>query len=72
VGLHDYVQHVVTEALTPGADVIDGVAALGFRTRADFETRFYDSDEGRRVIGEDVRRFLAAPGPDTTLLAPPP
>jgi hypothetical protein len=71
VGLHDYVQHVVTATLTRGADEIDGVAALGFRTREDFETRFYDSDDGRRVIGEDVRRFMAGPGPDTTLLAPP-
>ncbi len=70
-GLHDYTQNLVVESLTTGADEVDGVAELGFRTRAAFETEFYDSDDGRRVINEDVRRFMAGPGPDTTLLAPP-
>ena len=70
-GLYDYTQNVVTDRLTAAADEIDGIAELGFGTRADFDTKFYDSDDGRRVIGEDVRRFLAGPGPDTTLLAPP-
>jgi uncharacterized protein (TIGR02118 family) len=69
-GLYDYTQNLVIDALTPEADEIDGVAELGFRTRTDFETRFYDSEDGRRAIGEDVRRFMAGPGPDTTLLAP--
>jgi hypothetical protein len=70
-GLYDYTQNVVTERLTAAADEIDGIAELGFGTRTDFETRFYDSDDGRRMIREDVHRFLAGPGPDTTLLAPP-
>lgn len=70
-GLHDYTQNLVLATLTPDTDEIDGVAELGFRTREEFETRFYDSDAGRRVIGEDVRRFMAGPGPDTTLLHPP-
>lgn len=70
-GLYDYTQNLVVATLTPAADEIDGVAELGFRTRADFETGFYDSDDGRRAIGQDVRRFMAGPGPDTTLLAPP-
>jgi uncharacterized protein (TIGR02118 family) len=73
-GLSDYAQHVVVRELVPmesaQADQIDGVAELGFVTRADFETRFYDSDAGRKAIGEDVRRFMAGPGPDTTLLGP--
>ena len=70
-GLHDYTQNLVVTTLTPGAEEVDGVAELGFRTREEFETEFYDSDDGRRAIGEDVRRFMAGPGPDTTLLAPP-
>jgi uncharacterized protein (TIGR02118 family) len=70
-GLHDYTQNVVVETLTPAADEIDGVAELGFRTREDLETDFYDSEDGRAAIGEDVRRFMAGPGPDTTLVGPP-
>lgn len=74
-GLADYRQCVVVASLVPDAcdvgDEVDGVALLGFATRADLDDRFYDSEEGRRVIGEDVRRFMAGPGPDTTLLGPP-
>jgi uncharacterized protein (TIGR02118 family) len=68
VGLHDYSQLVVVAPLLPGAEVVDGIAVLGFRSRHDFETQFFDDDEGRRVILEDVRRFMAGPGPDTTLV----
>jgi uncharacterized protein (TIGR02118 family) len=70
-GLHDYTQNLVVETLTPNTDEIDGVAELGFRTREEFDTEFYDSDDGRRAIGADVRRFMAGPGPDTTLVHPP-
>ncbi|MGZ6887997.1 MAG: EthD domain-containing protein [Acidimicrobiia bacterium] len=69
-GLADYHQYVVTGTLTPAAPAIDGVALLGFRTRADFETRFFDSDEGRAEIMEDVARFMDRPGPETTLVGP--
>jgi uncharacterized protein (TIGR02118 family) len=69
--LYDYTQNVVTATLTPDTDEIDGIAELGFATREEFETRFYDSDEGRAAIADDVRRFMAGPGPDTTLVAPP-
>jgi uncharacterized protein (TIGR02118 family) len=69
-GLHDYTQNVVLDTLTRDADEIDGIAVLGFQTREDFETRFYDSEAGRGVIADDVRRFMAGPGPDTTLVAP--
>ena len=76
VGLVDYHQCVVTETLTPDrvehpAPEIDGVALLGFATRKDFETRFFDSDEGRAEIMEDVGRFMDRPGPETTLVGPP-
>ena len=57
VGLADYTQNVV---LDPDSN-IDGIAELRFRTRADFETRFYDSDAGKAVIREDVQRFIARP-----------
>jgi uncharacterized protein (TIGR02118 family) len=71
VGLADYHQYVVTGALTAGAPEVDGVAVLGFLTRADFDTRFFDSDEGRAEIMADVARFMDRPGPETTLVGPP-
>ena len=76
VGLVDYHQCVVTETLTPDrvdspVPEIDGVALLGFATRKDFEIRFFDSDEGRAEIMEDVARFMDRPGPETTLVGPP-
>jgi uncharacterized protein (TIGR02118 family) len=71
VGLLDYRQFVVTESLAPdAAPEIDGVARLGFASRSDFETRFYDSDEGRAEIKEDVARFIGPPGRETTLVGP--
>jgi uncharacterized protein (TIGR02118 family) len=70
VGLADYHQFVVRETLTPRTPGIDGVALLGFRTRADFETRFFDSDEGRAEIMADVARFMDRPGAETTLVGP--
>jgi hypothetical protein len=57
LGLADYTQNVV---LDPESD-IDGIAELRFRTRTDFETRFYDSDAGKAAIREDVQRFIARP-----------
>lgn len=57
-GLGRYVQHVITEALTPDAPAFDGVAELGFATRADLQDRMYDSDEGRAAVSADVRTFL--------------
>ena len=70
VGLARYQQFVVREALTPRTPEIDGIAMLGFASRADFETRFFDSDEGRAEIAADVARFMDRPGPETTLVGP--
>ena len=70
VGLADYHQFVVRERLTPAAPEIDGIAVLGFVARSDFETRFFDSDEGRAEIMADVARFMDRPGPETTLVGP--
>ena len=58
VGLCNYTQHVVRRAYTPGGRTIDGIAELYFRTREDFETKFFDSDAGRDVIMADVDRFM--------------
>lgn len=71
VGLADYHQYVVRDTLTADTPEIDGVAVLGFLTRADFDTRFFDSDEGRAEIMEDVVRFMDRPGPEGTLVGPP-
>ena len=57
-GLGRYVQHVITEALTPDAPAFDGMAELGFATPADLRDRMYDSDEGRAAVSADVRTFL--------------
>lgn len=75
VGLADYRQHVVVEPLTEGGADVDGIALLGFRTREDFATRFYDSEAGKAAIRADVARFIA-PLPagvvgTTTLVGPP-
>jgi uncharacterized protein (TIGR02118 family) len=70
VGLADYHQFVIRETLTPDTPEIDGIAMLGFITRGDFETRFFDSDEGRAEIMADVARFMDRPGPETTLVGP--
>lgn len=56
-----YVQNVVRAPLTPDAPDIDAVAELHFRSIGDLRGRFYDSDAGRKVIGDDVRQFLDPP-----------
>ena len=70
VGLADYRQYVVDETLTAETPEIDGIAVLGFATRADFDDRFFDSDAGRAEIMDDVARFMDRPGRETTLVGP--
>jgi uncharacterized protein (TIGR02118 family) len=53
-----YVQNVVVRPLTPDAPEVDGVAEMRFRSTEEMRERFYDSDEGQRIIAEDVVRFL--------------
>jgi uncharacterized protein (TIGR02118 family) len=67
-GLADYTQNVVRRAYTPGGNTVDGIAELRFRSRDDFEHRFYDSDEGRDVIRADVRQFIAHPSGQAALM----
>jgi len=68
VGLWNYTQNVVRRSYTPGGGAIDGIAELHFRTRGEFVDRFFDSDRGRAVILEDVKRFMARPLPETSLM----
>jgi hypothetical protein len=56
-----YIQNVVVEPLTPGAPDIDGIAELSFRSEADRQERMYDSPEGQKIIGADVRQFIDVP-----------
>jgi uncharacterized protein (TIGR02118 family) len=53
-----YVQNVVVDTVTPRAPDCDGIAELHFHSVHDLRERFYDSDAGRAVIGEDVTSFL--------------
>jgi len=57
-GLARYVQHVITDALTPDAPTFDGMAELAFATRDDQRDRTYGSDEDRAAIAADVATFL--------------
>jgi uncharacterized protein (TIGR02118 family) len=68
VGLAGYTQNVVRRAYTPGSADIDGIAELRFRTRADYEERFYDSDEGKAAIRADVKQFIGRSGISPTLM----
>jgi uncharacterized protein (TIGR02118 family) len=68
IGLWNYTQNVVRRTLTPGGEMIDGVAELHFRSRDDFENKFFDSDEGRDVILADVKRFMQPPSRETALM----
>jgi len=60
-GLWRYTQDVVVRPLLPGTGELDGIAELTMRLRLDFTQLMYDSPEGRRVIAEDVRRFIDLP-----------
>jgi uncharacterized protein (TIGR02118 family) len=53
-GIARYVQNFVE----PGAEGLDAISELWFRSEADARTRFYRDAESVRVIGEDVRRFI--------------
>ena len=55
-GIARYVQNFVT---TPADDApFDAISELWFASESDARTRFYRDDESRRVIAEDVRRFI--------------
>jgi uncharacterized protein (TIGR02118 family) len=54
-----YAQHVVLDALTPGAPDVDGIAELTFVSLDACRNDRYDSPEGKRIVQADVARFLA-------------
>ena len=68
VGLWNYRQNIVRRAYTPGGADVDGIAELHFRSRADFDTEFFGSDESRTIIMEDVKRFMRRPTRDAALM----
>jgi uncharacterized protein (TIGR02118 family) len=55
--LRRYTVDVVERAPANGPE-LDSVAQLSFDRFEDWRDRLYDSDEGRRIIEEDVARFL--------------
>jgi uncharacterized protein (TIGR02118 family) len=60
VGMWDYVQCSFDAPSTPTSAPLDGMAICKFATLADMKERFFDTDEGRQVIWEDVARFTDA------------
>jgi len=73
-GLARYVQHEITDSLTPDAPPFDGLAELGFASTADLRDRLYGDDADRAAIDADVATFLDVPSGRllTCTLAPPP
>ena len=59
---HPGIARYVQNFLPPGEGLVDAISELWFRSEADARTRFYRDDESRRVIGEDVRRFIDLSG----------
>jgi uncharacterized protein (TIGR02118 family) len=52
-----YTVNIVERAPAEGPE-LDSIAELSFDSFEDFRDRLYDSEQGRRIIGEDVARFL--------------
>ena len=52
-GMRHYVVNLV-ERDAAGQPEVDSFAELWFESEASYEAELYDSDEGRRIIGEDV------------------
>ncbi|MEW6269663.1 MAG: EthD domain-containing protein [Thermodesulfobacteriota bacterium] len=56
--LRRYVVNEVTLGLLPGPRELDSIGELSFATLDDYRERLYDSPEGRRVVSEDVAKFI--------------
>jgi uncharacterized protein (TIGR02118 family) len=57
-GFWRYVQDHVSERLTGATPELDGIAELHFREPRDMVDRMYLSEEGMRLILDDVRSFV--------------
>jgi uncharacterized protein (TIGR02118 family) len=57
-GFWRYVQNHLVERLTDESPDFDGFGEIHYRTVDDALTKSYDSEEGQRLIWEDVARFL--------------
>ncbi len=68
VGMWDYRQVSVVEPLTDASPDYDGFAIVQFPNRADMATRFFDGDDGKRVIRADAARFTDAHRSDMVLM----
>src|SRR5262245_31946806 len=55
--MRKYVVNLV-QRLRAGAETLDSIGELSFDTLADFRERLYDSEEGRRIIEQDVAGFM--------------
>jgi uncharacterized protein (TIGR02118 family) len=55
--LRRYVVNIVDHS-PDGFAPLDSIGELWFDSLADFRERLYDSDEGRRIVEADVRRFM--------------
>ena len=55
--MRKYVVNLV-QGLRAGAETLDSIGELSFDTLADFRERLYDSEEGRRIIEQDVAGFM--------------
>jgi uncharacterized protein (TIGR02118 family) len=67
VGMWDYRQNVVREALSPSSASHDGIAMLGFPSVEAFKKGLYDSAEGREAIVADSQRFVDMTRVDSAL-----
>jgi uncharacterized protein (TIGR02118 family) len=55
---HPGIARYVQNFLPPGEGLVDAISELWFRSEEDARAHFYRDDESRRVIGEDVQRFI--------------
>lgn len=66
-GMSEYRQALVVESFGESLP-IDGIARLEFLSVEAFETRLFDSREGRRAIAEDTARFVDVARTEVRLL----
>lgn len=63
--MRTYVVNIVEES-PPSMEPLDSIGELYFDTIDDFRERLYDTPAGRRIVEEDVRRFMGGASAYTT------